>query len=74
VARAIKEIIVSRWIGGTEKHGRLRVIVRCKHERMVLVKIVYVVVVVCFLLLHTTYARNKRACVIPQNVTLWKMA
>jgi hypothetical protein len=36
VARPIKEIIVSRWIGGTEKHGRLRVIVRCKCEGTVL--------------------------------------
>jgi hypothetical protein len=36
LARLIKEIIVSRWIGGNKKHGRLRVIVQCKHERMIL--------------------------------------
>jgi hypothetical protein len=30
---------VSRWIGGTENHGRLRVIVLCKHERTVLRKL-----------------------------------
>jgi transposase InsO family protein len=33
VARPIREIIVSKWIGGTENHGRLRVTVRCKHGR-----------------------------------------
>jgi hypothetical protein len=38
------------------------------------VKIVYVVVVICFLLLHTSYARHKGACVTPQNVTRWRMA
>jgi hypothetical protein len=59
VARPIKDIIVSGWIGGTKKHGWLRVIVRHKRERTVWVKIVYVVVVVCFLLLHTSYARNR---------------
>jgi hypothetical protein len=32
------------------------------------VKIIYVVVVVRFLLLHTSYARNRGACVTPQNV------
>jgi hypothetical protein len=31
------------------------------------------VVVVCFLLLHTSYTRNRGACVIPQNVTQWRM-
>jgi hypothetical protein len=36
VARLIREIIVSRWIGGTGNHGRLRVIIWCKHERTVL--------------------------------------
>jgi hypothetical protein len=41
---------VSRRIGGTERHGRLRVIVRCKREMNGFVKIVYVVVAVCFLL------------------------
>jgi hypothetical protein len=50
---------VSRRIGGTERHGRLRVIVRCKREKNGYVKIVYLVVVVCFLLLHTSYARNR---------------
>jgi hypothetical protein len=35
------------------------------------VKIVYVVVVVCFFLLHTSYARNRGgACVTPQNDTV----
>jgi hypothetical protein len=29
---------VLRWIGGTKNHGRLRVIVWCKHERMILSK------------------------------------
>jgi hypothetical protein len=36
VARLIREIIVSRWIGGTGNHGRLRVIIWCKYERTVL--------------------------------------
>jgi hypothetical protein len=36
VARPIREIIVSRWIGGTGNLGLLRVIVWCKHERIVL--------------------------------------
>jgi hypothetical protein len=36
VARLIREIIVSRWIGGTGNHGWLRVIIWCKHERTVL--------------------------------------
>jgi hypothetical protein len=35
VARLVKEIIVSRWIGGNEKHGWLRVIIQCKRERTV---------------------------------------
>jgi hypothetical protein len=38
VARLIKEIIVLRWIGGTEKHGWLRVIIQCKREGTVLSK------------------------------------
>jgi hypothetical protein len=51
---------VSRRIGGTERHGRLGVIVWCKHEKNgFFVKIIYVVVVVCFLLLHTSYTRNR---------------
>jgi hypothetical protein len=33
VARPIKEVIVTRRIGGTESHGRLRAIVRCKREK-----------------------------------------
>jgi hypothetical protein len=33
VARPIKEVIVSRRIGGAERHGRLRVIIRCKREK-----------------------------------------
>jgi hypothetical protein len=74
VARPIKEVIVSRRIGGTERHGRLRVIVRCKCENNGFVKIVYVVMVVCFLLLHTSYARIRGACVTPQNMTWWRMA
>jgi hypothetical protein len=56
---------VSRRIGGTEGHGWLRVIIRCKCEKNGFVKIVYVVVVVCFLLLHTSYTRNRGACVTP---------
>jgi hypothetical protein len=28
VARPIKEIVMSRWIGGTKKHGRLMVVVQ----------------------------------------------
>jgi hypothetical protein len=74
VARPIKEVIVSRGIGGTETNERLRVIIRCKHEKNYFVKNVYIVVVVCFLLLHTSYTRNKGACVTPQNVTRWRMA
>jgi hypothetical protein len=35
VARPIREIIMSRRIGGTENHGWLRVIFQCKHERTV---------------------------------------
>jgi hypothetical protein len=58
VARSIKEVILSRRIGGTERHERLRVIVRCKREKNSFIKIVYILVVVCFLLLHTSYARN----------------
>jgi hypothetical protein len=65
---------MSRKIGVTKSHGWLRVIVRCKHEKNSFVKIVYVVVVVCFLLLHTSYARNRGACVTPQNVTRWRTA
>jgi hypothetical protein len=48
VVRPIKEFIVSRKIGGTERHGRLRVIIRCNHKKNSFVKIVYVVVVICF--------------------------
>jgi hypothetical protein len=73
VARPIKEVIMSRRIGGTEGHGWLRVIIRCKHEKNGFVKIVYIVVVICFLLLHTSYVRNRGACVTPQNVTRWRM-
>jgi hypothetical protein len=69
VARSIKEVIISRRIGGTERHERLRVIVRCKREKNSFIKIVYILVVVCFLLLHTSYARNMGACLTPQNVT-----
>jgi hypothetical protein len=58
MARSINEVIISRRIGGTERHGRLRVIVQCKREKNGFVKIVYVVVVICFLLLHISYARN----------------
>jgi hypothetical protein len=53
------DVIVSRRIGGTKRHGRLRVIVQCKCEKNGFVKIVYIVVVVCFFLLHTSYARNR---------------
>jgi hypothetical protein len=59
VARPIREVIVSRRIGGTERHGRLREIVWCKHEKDIFVKIIYVVEVVRFFLLHTSYARNR---------------
>jgi hypothetical protein len=31
------------------------------------------VVVICLLLVHTSYARNRGACVTPQNVTWWRM-
>jgi hypothetical protein len=65
---------VLRRIGGAKRHGRLRVIIRCKREKNGFVKIIYVVMVVCFLLLHTSYARNRGACVTPQNVTRWRMA
>jgi hypothetical protein len=65
---------VSRGIGGTETNERLRVIIRCKREKNYFVKIIYIAVVVCFLLLHTSYTRNKGACVTPQNVTWWRMA
>jgi hypothetical protein len=65
---------VSRRIGGTERHGWLRVIVWCKREKNGFVKIAFVVVVVCFLLLYTSYARNRRACVTTQNVTRWRTA
>jgi hypothetical protein len=37
------------------------------------VKIVYMVVVICFLLLHTSYTRNRGACITPQNVTRWRI-
>jgi hypothetical protein len=57
VARPIKDVIVSRRIGGTKRHGWLRVIVQCMHEKNSFVKIIYVVVAICFLLLHTSYAR-----------------
>jgi hypothetical protein len=73
VARLIMEVILSRRIGGTERHGRLRVIIRCKREKNSFVKIIYIVVVVCFLLLHTSYTRNRGACVTPQNVTWRRM-
>jgi hypothetical protein len=71
--RPIRKIIMSRQTGGTKKQGWLRVIVQCKREKSSFVKIVYVVVIVCFLLLHTSYARNRGACVTPQNVTWWRM-
>jgi hypothetical protein len=74
VARPIKEVIGSRRFGGTERRGQLRVIVRCMHEKNSFVKIVYVVVVICFLLLHTSSIRNRGACVTPQNVTRWRTA
>jgi hypothetical protein len=60
---------MSRRIGGTERHGWLRVIVQCKREKNGFIKIIYIVVVVCFLLLHTSYARNRGPCVTPQNAT-----
>jgi hypothetical protein len=51
---------VSRRIGGTEGHGRLRAFVQCECKKNGFVKIIYVVVqIVCFLLLHTSYARNR---------------
>jgi hypothetical protein len=56
---------VARRIGGTERHRRLRVIIQCKHEKNGFIKIVYTVVVVCFLLLHTSYTRNRGVCVTP---------
>jgi hypothetical protein len=65
MARPINEVIVSRRIGGTKRHGWLRVIVRCKREKNGFVKIVYVVTIIWFLLLHTSYARNRGACVTP---------
>jgi hypothetical protein len=58
VARPIKKVIMSWRIGGTETHGQLRVIIRCKRERNDFVKSIYVVMVVCFLLLYTSYVRN----------------
>jgi hypothetical protein len=33
VARPIKEVILSRTIGGTKRHGWLMVIIRCKREK-----------------------------------------
>jgi hypothetical protein len=30
--------------------------------------------IICFLLLHTSYTRNRGACVTPQNVTRWRTA
>jgi hypothetical protein len=63
---------VSRRTGGIERHGRLRVIVRGKCEKNDFVKIVYVVGVICLLLLHASYARNRGACVTPQNMTRWR--
>jgi hypothetical protein len=74
VARPIKEVIVSRRIGGTERHGWLRVIVWCKREKNDFVKIVFIVVVICSLLLYTSDAKNRGACVIAQNVTRWRTA
>jgi hypothetical protein len=74
VARPIKGVIVLWRIGGLERHGRLRVIVQFKCEKNDFVKIIYVVVVICFLLLHTSYARNSGACVTPENVTQWRTA
>jgi hypothetical protein len=74
VVRPIMEVIVSRRIGGTERHGQLRVVIRCKREKNGFVKIVYVVMVICFLLLQTSYARNRGACVTQQDVTLWRTA
>jgi hypothetical protein len=66
---------VSRRIGGTEGHGRLRAFVQCECKKNGFVKILYVVVqIVCFLLLHTSYARNRGACVTPQNMSRWRMA
>jgi hypothetical protein len=49
---------MSRRIGGSKSHEWLRVIIRCKREKNGFVKIVYLVVAVCFLLLHTSYTRN----------------
>jgi hypothetical protein len=74
VARPIKEVIMSRRIGGTKRHGRLWVIIRCKHEKNGFVKIIYVVVVICFFLLHTSYTRNRGSRVTPQNVTRLRTA
>jgi hypothetical protein len=56
------------------RHGRLWVIIRCKHEKNGFVKIIYVVVVICFFLLHTSYTRNRGSRVTPQNVTRWRTA
>jgi hypothetical protein len=49
---------MSRWTGGAKKQGRLRLLFGISVEGW-FVKIVYMVVVVCFLLLHTDYARNR---------------
>jgi hypothetical protein len=73
VARPIREIIMLRWTSGTKKQGQLRVNVRCKRERTIFVKIIYIVVIVCFLPLHTSYTRNRGTCVTPQNMTRWRM-
>jgi hypothetical protein len=59
---------MSRRIGGTEGHGQLWVIVRCEHKKNNFVKNIYMVMrTVCFLLLHTSYARN-RGRVLPHKM------
>jgi hypothetical protein len=65
---------VSRRIGGTERHGRLRVIVRCKHEKNYFCKNRLHGCGRMFLAFTYKLHKKQGACVTPQNMTRWRTA
>jgi hypothetical protein len=63
---------VSRRIGGTERHGRLRVIVRCTREKNDFCEICLHGCGRMFLGFTYKLCKKQGACVTPQNVTQWR--
>jgi hypothetical protein len=70
VARPIKEVIMSRRIGGTKRHGRLVVIIQCKREKNGFCENRlrgYCRMFLAFI--NKLRKKQGGACVTPQNVT-----